>query len=396
MKNNPNHKKIALFITDLGGGGAERVMLTLSESFAREGFPVDFIVSTARGALRADVPRGVRLIDLKASRLIKSLFPLARYLATERPSYMLSALSSANCVAIWARALSRCHTSLVVSEHTTLSLAAPNEPNFRHRKLPHLMRWSYPFADAVATVSNGVADDLARVIHYPRGRIQVIYNPSVTPAMLAKSREPLDHPWFKPGEPPVVLGVGRLVTQKDFATLIRAFAILRKRRSARLMILGEGEKRQELATLIDELGLSAEVALPGFVQNPYKFMRAARVFALSSRWEGFATVIVEALACGTNVVSTDCPSGPAEILKYGVLGRLVPVDDPHRLAAAIAESLDAPLHVSEQAMQRFTPIHIAKQYLSALGIPAGGATSTTHAVVRAMGVPSSVGREPHE
>ena len=379
MLDGSDRPKIALFITDLGGGGAERVMLTLAESFAREGFPVDFIVSTARGALRDDVPRGVRLIDLKARRLIKSLLPLARYLASERPRCMLSALSSANCVAIWARALARCQTRLVVSEHTTLSIAAPNETNFRHRKLPYLLRWSYPFADAVVAVSNGVADDLARVIHYPRGRIRVIYNPVVTPTMLTKSLEPLDHPWFRAGEPPVVLGIGRLTRQKDFPSLIHAFALLRQERPARLMILGEGEERPALVALIDQLGVGNDVALPGFVRNPCQFMRAASVFVLSSRWEGFANVVAEAIACGTQVVSTNCPYGPAEILEDGAFGRLVPVGDVRLLAAAIAQSLDAPLYAPEQAVQRFTPTCIAKQYLEALGAPVVDATSAASA-----------------
>ena len=365
------HNKVALFSTDLGGGGAERVMLTLAESFVREGLSVDLVVSAGRGALCTDVPHGVRLVDLNAPRLIKSLRPLSKYLARERPACVLSALSQANCVAIWARALSRCRTKLVVSEHTTLSVATDNEVVWRYRKLPQLMRWSYPFADSLIAVSNGVADDLTKMIRYPRGRIQVIYNPVVTPKMMAMSRLPLDHPWFKPGEPPVVLGVGRLTRQKDFPTLIRAFAILRRQRVARLLILGEGEERRSLTQMIEELDLGRDVALPGFVRNPYAFMRAARVFALSSQWEGFGNVIAEALACGVPVVATNCPSGPAEILENGALGRLVPIGDVERMCVALAESIDKPLQESPQALQRFTPADIAKQYLSALGLLQG-------------------------
>lgn len=361
-----NRTKVALFSTDLGGGGAERVMLTLSESFVREGLSVDLVVSAARGALCSDIPRGVRLIDLNARRLIRSLLPLSRYLARERPACMLSALSQANCVAIWARALSRSRARLVVSEHTSLSVATANEEVWRYKRLPHLMRLSYPFADALIAVSDGVADDLAKMIHYPRGRIEVIYNPVITATMLAKSYVPLNHPWFQPGEPPVVLGVGRLMPAKDFQTLIRAFAMLRQRRPARLVILGEGELRHALMTLVNELGIGKDVALPGFVPNPYSFMRAASVFALSSRWEGLPSVLIEALACGAPVVATDCPSGPAEILENGTLGRLVPIGNVTQLCTAIDESIDKPFHVSTRHLRRFTPDLTTRRYLSAL------------------------------
>lgn len=368
VKGGPSRKNVALFSTDLGGGGAERVMLTLAESFVQKGLSVDLVVSAARGALCGDVPCGVRLVDLNARRLIKSLQPLSRYLAHERPACMLSALSQANCVAIWARALCHSRTRLVVSEHSTLSVATANEEVWRYKKLPQLMRWSYPFADVLVAVSNGVADDLAKEIHYPRDRIQMIYNPVITPKMLALSHLPPNHPWFQPGEPPVILGVGRLMPPKDFPTLIRAFALLRRQRRARLVILGEGDERQSLLDLIGELNLGKEVALLGFVRNPYSFMRAASVFALSSAWEGLPTVLVEALACGTPVVATNCPSGPAEILENGTLGRLVPVGDVERLCTAMAESIGNPLQVPTQAMQRFTPENITRQYLSVLGI----------------------------
>ena len=152
--------------------------------------------------------------------------------------------------------------------------------------------------------------------------------------------EPFDHPWFAPGAPPVILGAGRLTEQKDFPTLIRAFALVRKKHPARLMILGEGEERSKLETLVQELGLEKEVSLPGFVDNPYKYMKRAAVFVLSSRWEGFPNVLVEAMALGTPVVSTDCPNGPAEILENGKWGELVPVGETQSLASAVLRTLD--------------------------------------------------------
>jgi glycosyltransferase involved in cell wall biosynthesis len=170
--------------------------------------------------------------------------------------------------------------------------------------------------------------------------VRVIYNPIVTDELLAMSRAPVDHPWCAAGAPPVILAVGRLTEQKDFPNLIRAYARLRQRRSVRLVILGEGEARGELEDLIARLGLAEDVYLPGFVDNPFAWMRQARLFALSSRWEGLPSVLIQAMACGAQVVSTDCPSGPAEILEDGRWGRLVPVGDPEALAAAMDAALD--------------------------------------------------------
>jgi glycosyltransferase involved in cell wall biosynthesis len=200
----------------------------------------------------------------------------------------------------------------------------------------------YPWADAVIAVSDGVAEQVASLTGMPRERITTIYNPVVTPELLWRSREPVDHPWLAPGQPPVVLGVGKLKIQKGFRTLIRAFARVRAARPARLVILGEGARRRTLEALVDELGLREDVALPGYVENPWAWMSRASVFALSSRWEGLPGALIEAMACGCPVVSTDCPSGPAEILEGGVYGPLVPVGDAGALARAILELLDAP------------------------------------------------------
>lgn len=194
------------------------------------------------------------------------------------------------------------------------------------------------------TVSNGVAQDLARRADLPQNRIVTIYNPVVNQEIFElKTRQPVDHPWYAPGEPPLVLSVGRLNLSKDYSTLLKAFANLRSKRPARLMILGEGELRTELECLADTLGIAGDVALPGWTSNPFAHMARASLFVLSSAFEGLPTVLVEALACGCPVVSTDCPSGPAEILDGGRYGRLSPVGDAAALADAMAATLDSPL-----------------------------------------------------
>jgi glycosyltransferase involved in cell wall biosynthesis len=343
---------IAIFMPSFRGGGAERAMLNLAEAFAAEGERVDLLVAQDEGAYRAGVPAAIRVVDLRARRVLAALPGLARYLRRERPRALLSALPHANVVAVWARALAGTGTRLVVSEHTTASLSAAHARQRRARWLPLFMRRAYPRADAVVAVSDAACDDLARLIGLDRSRITRIYNPVVTPALIEAAARPPDDPWFAPGAPPVVVGAGRLTAAKDFGTLIRAIAVLRGTREARLLILGEGEERAGLTQLVHDLALDEAVRLPGFSANPWQYMAHAAVFAQSSRWEGFGNVLVEAMACGAPVVATDCPGGPREILEGGRHGLLVPVGDAEALAAAIAQQIERPLRGQAQARAR--------------------------------------------
>ena len=332
--------RLALFMPGFAGGGAERVMLILAKGFADQGFVVDLVVTKAKGALLNDVPEKVQMVDLGARRIAFSLVPFARYLRAAKPDAILAMLPSTNVIAILAKALVRGRSRLVVGEQNTLSAAMKGTRFKRARILPSVMRRTYRKADAVVAASVGVADDLARMLEFPRDKIEVIYNPIDVSRIRTLASEAIKDPWFEKNAGDVILSAGRLTRQKDFPTLIRAFALLKCERPVRLLILGEGEDRSELEQLVNELGLNGQVRLPGFVSNPYAYMRQASIFVLSSQWEGFGLVVAEALACGTAVVSTDCPSGPREILKDGELGRLVPPGDADLLAAAISESLD--------------------------------------------------------
>ena len=356
---------VALFLPSLRGGGAERVMVNLAGAFTKAGVKVDLVVAEAEGPYLAEVPPDVRLVDLRASRVAFSLPGLVRYLREERPWTLVSAMDHANLIAIWARDLARVPVRIVVSVHNTLSRSLAQARNARARLIPLGIRLFYPRAEAVVAVSQGVAEDLARLTGLPRESIHVVYNPVLTPELFAKAEEPLDDPWFAPGEPPVILAVGRLTKQKDFQTLVRAFALVRKGRPARLMILGEGEERPGLEALVRDLDLTGDVALPGFVENPYKYMKRASVFVLSSRYEGLPTVLIEAMACGAPVVSTDCPSGPSEILEGGKWGRLVPVGRADLLAQAIEDTLKMPVRVPLGALAKFSLEHALNAYLSA-------------------------------
>lgn len=334
--------KLAIYLPSLRGGGAERVMVLLANGFAARGIATDLVLASAEGPYLADVSPHVRVVDLGAARVIRSLPGLVRYLRREQPRALLGALNHANVIACLAHRLAGVPTRLVVSERSTLSQARPG--NRRGLVVPWFMRRVYPWADAVVAVSKGVADDLVRTIGLDPAKVHTLYNPVVTDDLSLKAQASVDHPWFAEGEPPVFLGVGRLTEAKDFPALIRAFGLLRARRPARLMILGEGELRPRLEALVQELNLEDDVQLPGFMANPFAYMARAAVFVLSSKYEGLPGVLIQAMACGAPVVSTDCPSGPAEILEGGRWGRLVPVGDVAALAEAMAATLDEAIH----------------------------------------------------
>lgn len=360
---------LAIYLPSLTGGGAERIMVTLANEVAQKGYAVDLVVALAEGPFLEDVSPKVRVVDLKSKRVLTSLPGLVRYLRRERPKSMLSAMNHANVIAILATRLSGCGTRLLVSEHENLSLALSRKISWRTRIVLSLMRRIYPWADGVIAVSFGLRDDLVQLFGLSPEKVSVIYNPIVTPSLLEQAREPVDHPWFNADATPVILGAGRLTVQKDFATLVRTLAKVREKQDCRLVILGEGELRNELQVLVDSLGLQAHVLLPGFAKNPFAWMAHADVFVLSSVWEGFGNVLAEAMACGTPVVSTDCPSGPAEILENGKWGRLVPVGDASAMAEAILETLSAFSPTSEELATRamaFGSSVIADQYIELL------------------------------
>lgn len=324
---------------DMSGGGAERIALNLVKGFAGNRFAVDLVLVQAEGPLLAKLPKSVRLVDLNASRVLTSLPALVRYLRHEQPVVLFTALSYASIIALWARRLASVSTRVIVSQHSVPSYSAKHAPDQLGRLMPLLIRFFYPWADGIVAVSKVVANDLTQVAGIPRESIQVVYNPVVTPEVRSMANAPLVHPWFASGEPPVVLTAGRLAVEKDFPTLIQAFARVRQERSARLLILGEGYERPVLEAQIKRLGLQFDIALPGFVENPYAYMTRSSVFVLCSRWEALPTVLIEALYCGLPIIATDCPGGTREILSDGNYGLLVPVGDAFALARAIETSL---------------------------------------------------------
>ncbi len=363
--------KIALYVPSLRGGGAERVMVHLANGFVSLGHHVDLVLAQAEGPYLKDVDARARLVDLGAGRVSKSLPALVRYMRSSRPDCMLSALPHANVIAIMARFLARTHTRLVIAEHNTVARTAAGKRGQKNRLagffMPSLMRATYRFADAIVAVSDGAAVALAQLLGAPRSRVSVIHNPVVADTILSLASEPLAHPWITRDDRPFILAAGRLTEAKDHPALLRAFARVRTQRDARLVILGEGELRSRLERLSEELGIVEDTLMPGFVENPYAWMRACAVFVLSSAREGCPMVLIEAMACGAPIVSTDCPSGPSEILEDGRWGRLVPVGDVESMTSAILEAMQAPRLTEGVTHGRgFTPDHVFRSYIDIL------------------------------
>lgn len=360
-------EKFAIYLPSLAGGGAERSMVNLAIGMAQQpGVQVDLVLAEASGPYLKSVPPSIRIVDLKAGRVLQSLMPLAGYLRREKPKGIVAAMDHANLVALWAKRLAGGTTNVAVCMQNTVSQDAHNAANTRGRFIPAATKWFYPWATGVVGVSQGVVDDFVKLTGV-RKNVMVIHNPVVTPELESRAEEPVDHPWLQAGQKPVLMGVGRLTKQKDFPNLINAFAEVRRQHDVRLMILGEGELRGELEQLVSSLGLGEHVALPGFAPNPYAYMKRARMFVLSSLWEGLPTVLIEAMAVGTPVVATDCPSGPQEILRGGKLGRLVPISDHKALAEAISKTLMEPRQPPNPDHYRdYTQAVVTEKYLKLL------------------------------
>jgi len=396
--------RITLLFGSFTSGGVGRFLIRTATELLGRGYEVDMVVGRRTGDLLPEAPRSAKIIVLKRAPLwrarldairadppllssfvrlavsshhpsgkLRYLPSLTRYLAAEKPAAILAATAPFNMIAVWARTLAGSGASVIATEHNQLSAETVGNRKWRYDLPPDLMRRSYLQANAIVAPSEGVKQELHKHVEIPTDRITTIHYPVVDRELLQKAAEPLDHPWFAPGQPPVILGVGTLKPQKDFPTLIRAFARVRAVRPARLMILGDSRPLKgdfsygsKLLKLPGDLGIDSEVRFEGFVANPFAYMRQAALFVLSSAWEGLGNVVVEALACGTPVVSTDCPSGPSEILDGGRYGRLVPVGDDAALAAAILETLGSappPRSILEHRGAEFSAARAIDRYL---------------------------------
>jgi glycosyltransferase involved in cell wall biosynthesis len=367
--------RIACFFSTSGHSGVDRAAAHLIPALARRGYGVDLLKVRRHGPDLPEIPAGVQVIDLGSRHTYACLPAVARYLRRERPAVLLSDKDRVNRTALFARALARLATRvptrLVFSSGTTISIDLATRGPLERWVQRNSMGRLYPLADQVIVTSAGVADDMAAYTGLPRHLIRVVPSPVVPESLFTDSLPRPDHPWLDDPAAPLILSAGELCHRKGFDTLLDAFARLRAERPCRLMILGRGSEREALLARAAALGVADDFALPGYVPQPYAYMAHADLFAFTSRWEGLGFVLIEALAVGTPAVSTDCPSGPREVLANGVYGPLVPVGDTAALARAMADTLNHPLPPERlrEAARAYGIEAATDTYLNAMGLP---------------------------
>lgn len=359
--------KVSIFLPSLEGGGAERVFVQLANQFADLGYSVDLVLASCKGPYLGEVSAKTNVVDLGASSVSRSLPKLVRYLRASRPQVIQSGLDHANIVAILAVLLARSKTRCVVSMRSVLTVVYREDKSIRRWLMLQLIRFLYPLANRVIANSQAVKTDLSESLRISDSKLCVIYNPLNVETISKLSEQRIEHPLINADTLPLVVAVGSLAVLKDFPTLIRAFSIVREERECRLVILGEGQDRHKLEALIKDLGLEGCAFLPGFVTNPYPWIKSAAVFVSSSLTEGCPNSLMQALACNTPIVSTNCIGGSAEILQDGKWGKLVPVSDVDAMANAIQMALDLEEKTcSVSRANDFALAKIAAEYLQVL------------------------------
>ncbi len=374
--------RIAIFLPSLNGGGAERAMILFAQTIQQMGCSVEIICAEKKGHLTALVDSRFPVVDLGAPRMARAIISLRRYLLEKKPDVVYSTIVHSNLALLIASIGLKKKVKIVIRESNT---PLSEQKRTLSRYISHVLAGHlYRYAHVIIAVSSTVSEQLLQINPALRKNLKVLDTPVVPINFVAQAAEEPGHPWFAPGQPPVILGVGRLHPQKNFALLIRAFSEVRKTKECRLMILGQGALLEELKALAGELGVAEDVSFAGFTLNPFSYMGRARVFVLSSNCEGMPNVLIQAMALGTPVISTDCPGGSADCLKNGEYGALVPVNDTARLAQAIRDALDAPRRddVAEFTRRRFGAESASRKYLAAAGVVFGRSDQPveTHAV----------------
>ena len=417
-KVNLENKHVAFVIDSMHGGGAENVCLTLARELLIKRYRVDLVLLEFHGERLLEIPHDVNLfvldrrfetrqsmgkcsIPYKNIRRIKRpsgfkdcinstvrylnslqysfsfcarpklrhLFwtaSLGEYMRVEQPTLIFPFLFHSVTVCLLARRFSSCNLPLICSFRNTLGYGRKRKEQTKLMYLKHLL----PDAEKIHAVSQGVADSIVDHIPEVQNKVVTILNP-IPHNVTSLSQQSINHKWLSSEPrnesnifPKIILAAGRLIEQKNFLMLIRAFAEVRSQLDVRLILLGDGPQREKIYELINSLKIEEAVSMPGWVDNPYSFMANADLFVMSSSWEGCPNVLLEALACGCSVVSTDCPSGPSEILEHGRWGRLVPVNDQTALADAIVATLedDRNQDTLRQRATQFSPENMIEKF----------------------------------
>lgn len=360
--NNLTH--LAIVIGSLRMGGAEKAAVHLANEFSARGIRVDVVLVNAIGEFMKSLEPAVRVVDLHAGKTRKAGKPFYNYLRKENPQVVIAIQSHVQLMVLMTRHRYRLNVPVILNEQSLFSANVPAQ-GLKNILFRLLIKKYFPMADAVAAVSTASALDFTNSFPELKGRVDIIYNPVLPNAVPQTNFSVPDHPFFRDRKGTVIMSAGRLAPSKDFPTLLRAFGLLKNEFDARLIILGEGEERPNLLQLADELNIKESISLPGFISNPMSWMNYASVFVLCSEYEGLPFVLVEAMAAGCQVVSTDCPGGSAEILGDGKYGALVPVHDHISLASAISEALKHPLDAQQirRRSEEFTAPKVVSNYL---------------------------------
>ena len=371
------HPHVCLFILRFGDGGVERMMVNIARGLALIGVRVDFIVKDRNTPYLNLLPPEVRVLTFQVPSKKAALSELIGYLQENDPDILLSAKIMDDRLALKAKGRHSGHTRFFLRPGTALiaRMEARRTGIFRRWMKTRQLARLFTEADGIVAVSRGVANEVVQVSGVSMDRISVIQNPTITPELYDLADAPSEDPWLGPGQPPLILGIGGLRRQKDFPTLMRAFALVRQQQDCRLLILGQGNKEAVLRNLAQQLSLGEDFRLGGFAENPYVYLKRAKLFVLSSLWEGSPNVLTEALALGTPSVSTDCPSGPKEITRGGEVAPLVPAGDPRRLAEAMLQVLRQPPDpdLLKSAVVEYTLEKSARRYLAAFGLSTSAA-----------------------
>ncbi len=360
--------RIIVFLSSLRTGGAERAMLTFCAEALRRGIRVELVLCKEEGQLQELIPPGLSVVNLGCNRTGYAILKLARHLRITRPHALYTTVRNANIAAICAAKLSGINISVVVRESST-PLSSPKK-SLLQTLSTQLIPFTYRHARGIIAVSDAVACELLTISRGLRRQLKVIPTPVISSEMLAQGDLPVNHPWFTRGQPPVIVCAARVEPLKGFDTLISAFHQLRQRTEVKLVVLGDGSYRAEVTRRVTELRLESDVDFLGFVANPFPYMKQARALVLASENEGLPNVLIQALAFGTPVVSTNCSSGPAEILCDGKYGHLVPVGDASALALALGEAIREPRDIEAQryVQAKYSSVRATAAYLDLAGL----------------------------
>lgn len=366
-------KKISILLPSLRGGGAEKVMVTLANYFVERGYEIDLLLLKKEGTYLNRLSDKINIINLNSSRALFSISKILQYLKKTDTYVLLTASTYINLIAIICKLLLPCRKiRVVISERSIISNSSKNSKRSFFRFISFAVHILYPNADSIIAISNGVKEDLVEFANLDRNLIDVIYNPLTIDSKydsIVNENIINEINRIKGSDDNVhlLISVGRLEKVKNYSLLIDAFKILKEKRKLKLIILGTGIQQENILNQISKYNLINDIFLLGFKQNPIPYMKKSDVFVLTSNWEGFGNVLVEAMSVGLKIVSTDCPSGPKEILENGKWGKLVPLNDAFLLAKAIDEILecDVKYNVKERAAF-FSLERIAPKYLEIL------------------------------